>query len=260
MSYKTLIYEKDEGVALLKLNRPKTMNALDETMARELEAVTRDLEQDEDIGAVVLTGEGDNFCAGGDLRHLMQGFSPVEGPQYVKSIHPWITGFVNLEKPVISAVNGYAVGAGFCIAMLGDILLAGQKAVFGQLFVQVGLVPDLAGMYLLPRMVGLQRAKELVFTGRQIGAEEAMQMGVVSRVLPDDQLLEESKKLARQLAAGPRVALRQAKRILNMSGNLNLEELLELEAYAQGLCFQTEDFQEGTRAFMEKRKPQFKGK
>lgn len=260
MAYETLIYEKEDGVAIIQLNRPETMNALESKMVEELFEVTNNISKDIDVGAVILTGTSKAFCAGGDLRRMVEGFTPVEGQEYCRTIHPWVKAFANLEKPVIAAVNGFAVGAGFCIALFCDIILAAEQAKFGQAFVNVGLVPDLAGMYYLPRLVSLQIAKELVFTGKNIDAHEAHRLGIVNEVFSSEELMTEAKKLAHKLASGPRIALGQAKKILNISTNLNLESLLELEAYAQGLCFQTEDHKEAAAAFIQKRKPVFKGK
>ncbi len=260
MPYETLLVDKQDQVLLLQLNRPEKLNALNEVMAEELLHVTRDLAADEDVGALVLTGAGQSFCAGGDLEFLSRDYDLLQGIEYVKKVHPWIRAVAQLEKPVIAAVNGAAAGGGFSMALFCDIILAGEHTRFSLAFSRIGLVPDLAAMYFLPRLVGLQRAKDLIFTGRQIDAREANQMGIVSRVVPDDDLLEEALKLAAKLAAGPRVALRQSKQILNQSMQLNLEQLLDLEAYAQGVCFQTEDFREGAGAFLEKRPPAFKGK
>ncbi len=260
MTYETLNYTVKGKVALIQLNRPESMNALEDKLMAELMYVTNVVEKEEDIGAVVLTGSGKAFCAGGDLRRLEEGFSPLEGYDYIKDFHPWLIKFSRLEKPVIAAVNGFAVGAGFCISLSCDIVLASKEAIFAQSFVNVGLIPDLGGLYFLPRLVGLQKAKELVFTGEKISAEEAKELGIVNKILPGDQLLGEAEALAQKLAKGPRVAHRLAKQIINQSLELSLEELLSLEANAQSLCFQTEDHSEAVKAFLEKRKPVFKGK
>ena len=167
---------------------------------------------------------------------------------------------MNMPKPTIAAVNGFAVGAGFCIAMQADLVLASDKAKFGMAFANVGLIPDLAGLYTLPRLVGLQRAKELVFTGRNVGADEAKEMGIVNQVVPHDELMAEAKKLAKRLADGPRVALRMAKNVMNDSINMTLEQLLDLEPHAQAICFQSEDHKIGVQAFFDKKKPAFVGR
>ena len=259
MAYETLIYEVKDDVAFVQLNRPQSMNALEEKLVEELKHVTDLIEKDRDIGAVVITGSGKAFCAGGDLLRLQNGFTSLEGYDYIAEFHPWIIKLSNLDKPVIAAVNGFAVGAGFCIALISDIILASEEAVFSQSFVNVGLVPDLAGMYFLPRIVGLQKAKELVLTGEKISAEKAKELGIVNHVYPKDQLLEEAETIARKLAKGPRVAHRLSKQVMNQSLSLSLEEFLPLEASSQSLCFQTEDHKEAVKAFFDKRKATFKG-
>ena len=215
MSYHSLILTKADGVAVIQMNNPKAMNALEDELSAELLSAYKDVAADPAVGAVILTGAEKAFCAGGDLKKLNEGFPTAEaGYDYMKSFREMVTTFLNMPKPTIAAVNGFAVGAGFCIAMQADLILASDKAKFGMAFANVGLIPDLAGLYTLPRLVGLQRAKELVFTGRTIGAEEAGAMGIVNRVVPHEQLLDEAQKLARRLADGPRVALRMAKNVI----------------------------------------------
>ena len=260
MSYHSIILTKADGVALIQMNNPKAMNALEDELSAELLSAYLDVAADPEIGAVILTGAERAFCAGGDLKKLSQGFPSAEaGYDYMKSFRSMVTTFMNMPKPTIAAVNGYAVGAGFCIAMQADLILASDKAKFGMAFANVGLVPDLAGMYTLPRLVGLQRAKELIFTGRTIGAEEAKEMGIVNQIIPHEELLAEAHKLAVRLANGPRVALRMAKNVLNDSVNMTLEQLLDLEPHAQAICFQSQDHKIGVNAFFRKEKPVFKG-
>ncbi|HOL17558.1 MAG TPA: enoyl-CoA hydratase [Bacillota bacterium] len=258
--YETILYERRGNVALITMNRPEVMNALEAPLARDLISAIREAAADQEIGAIVLTGTGKVFSAGGDLGRLMQGFELLEGRRYLKEGYVHLLELARVPKPVIAAVNGYAVGAGFSLAMLCDIILAADTAKFGQAFIKVGAVPDCGALYFLPRLVGLARAKELVFTGDNIDAVEAQRIGIANRVFPADKLLEEALQLGQQLAEGPAVALAQAKEILNKSFDLNLEEVMELEIYAQSLCFQTEDHKEGVLAFLEKRKPVFKGK
>ncbi len=258
MNYECLLFEVKNQIAYVQFNCPKTMNALEDKLFQELVQVTDDIEQKEDIKTIILTGSGKAFCAGGDLRRLEKGFKePLEGYYYMKNFHPWVLKFSKLEKPVIAAVNGYAVGAGFCIALLCDVVLASENAIFAQSFSNVGLIPDLAGMYFLPRMVGPQKAKEMVFTGDKISASEAKDLGIVNHVIPDDQLLKEAETLAEKIANGPSIAHKFAKEIINLSTEIKLEELLSLEAHAQSICFQTEDHKEAVAAFMQKRKPNF---
>ena len=261
MSYHSIILTKADGVAVIQMNNPKAMNALEDELSAELLSAYKDVAADPAVGAVILTGAEKAFCAGGDLKKLNEGFPTAEaGYDYMKSFREMVTTFLNMPKPTIAAVNGFAVGAGFCIAMQADLILASDKAKFGMAFANVGLFPDLAGLYTLPRLVGLQRAKELVFTGRTIGAEEAGAMGIVNRVVPHEQLLDEAQKLARRLADGPRVALRMAKNVMNDSINMTLEQLLDLEPHAQSICFQSEDHKIGVQAFFRKEKPVFKGR
>ena len=261
MSYHSIILTKADGVAVIQMNNPKAMNALEDELSAELLSAYKDVAADPAVGAVILTGAEKAFCAGGDLKKLNEGFPTAEaGYDYMKSFREMVTTFLNMPKPTIAAVNGFAVGAGFCIAMQADLILASDKAKFGMAFANVGLIPDLAGLYTLPRLVGLQRAKELVFTGRTIGAEEAGAMGIVNRVVPHEQLLDEAQELARRLADGPRVALRMAKNVMNDSINMTLEQLLDLEPHAQSICFQSEDHKIGVQAFFRKQKPVFKGR
>ena len=261
MSYHSIILTKADGVAVIQMNNPKAMNALEDELSAELLSAYKDVAADPAVGAVILTGAEKAFCAGGDLKKLNEGFPTAEaGYDYMKSFREMVTTFLNMPKPTIAAVNGFAVGAGFCIAMQADLILASDKAKFGMAFANVGLIPDLAGLYTLPRLVGLQRAKELVFTGRTIGAEEAGAMGIVNRVVPHEQLLDVAQKLARRLADGPRVALRRAKNVMNDSINMTLEQLLDLEPHAQSICFQSEDHKIGVQAFFRKEKPVFKGR
>lgn len=261
MAYHSIILTKEDGVAVIQMNNPKAMNALEDELSAELLSAYRDVAADPEIGAVILTGAEKAFCAGGDLKKLSQGFPSAEaGYDYMRSFREMVTTFMNMPKPTIAAVNGYAVGAGFCIAMQADLILASDKAKFGMAFANVGLIPDLAGMYTLPRLVGLQRAKELIFTGRTIGAEEAKDMGIVNQVVSHDSLMDEAKKLAKRLADGPRVALRMAKNVMNDSINMTLEQLLDLEPHAQAICFQSQDHKIGVDAFFQKTKPVFVGK
>lgn len=260
LEYKNILYEKRDGVALVTMNRPEMMNALEAELAGEVVDAVRDASADEEIGSIVLTGTGKSFSSGGDLGRLMQGFDLLDGRRWLKEGYAQLMEFPGTKKPVIAAVNGYAVGAGFSLAMLCDLIYAADTAKFGQAFIKIGAIPDCGSLYFLPRLVGLQKAKELVFTGVNIDAAEAHRIGIVNRVVPAADLLEEALGLGRQLAAGPAVAMGLAKEILNASSNLSLAEVMEMEIYAQSLCLQTEDHKEGIIAFLEKRKPEFKGR
>lgn len=255
-----VILEKKDKVALIRLNCPKTMNALTDALFAELKEATDDVMTDASINVVVLTGSENAFCAGGDLKRLGAGFEVEQGYDYMKNCHPWVTKFTNMDKLTIAAVNGFAMGAGFCIALMCDLVIASEKACFGMAFSAVGLIPDLSGMYTLPRLVGLQKAKELVFTGKRVSAQEGVQFGFVNTVCEEAKLEETALAKAAELASGPMVALRMAKRVMNHSPNLTLEQLLELEAQAQAVCFQSQDHKTAVQAFFNKEKPVFTGK
>lgn len=259
MELKKIELEVRDGYALIRLNSPETMNALLEDLKEELEQVIDAVVASDEVGAVVLTGSGGAFSAGGDIKRFANGFEPLEGFEMMKGGQQWIKKLATLNMPVIAAVNGYAMGAGFCLALLCDIVLAGEAATFGCSFIDMGLIPDVGGTYILPRLVGMKRAKELVFTGRRMKGREAVEMGLANHVYPNDSLLEEACKLAAQFAKGPRIAYSLSKEILETGTNVNFERALELEAYAQSICFQTGDHREAARAFLEKRPPVFKG-
>jgi 2-(1,2-epoxy-1,2-dihydrophenyl)acetyl-CoA isomerase len=258
--YENIIYEVHKRVALIRLNRPEMMNALEASLAGDLVDAVHCAGDDPEIGAIVITGTGAVFSSGGDLSRLMQGFELVEGRRWLKEGYGQILELTKVGKPVIAAVNGYAVGAGFSLALMCDLIYASESAKFGMAFVKVGAIPDCGALYYLPRLVGLQKAKELIFTGKNIDAPEALRIGIINDLCKDEELLDRTMNVATLMAEGPAVALAQAKEILNASGNLSLETVMELEIYAQSFCFQTEDHKEGVIAFLEKRKPQFKGK
>lgn len=259
MAYENIICSVEKGVATIRLNRPDILNAFEFQMIEEFEDATLKMARDEQVGAVIITGTGRAFSAGGDLKQMQKEFNTVAGRDYLTRSHPWLMQFVQMEKPVIAAVNGIAAGAGFSISLLCDFIFASDNATFSQPFIQVGLVPDMGSMYFLPRLIGLPRAKELFVTGKRLTAAEAHAWGIVNRVVAGDSLLQESQAFGERLSAGPRTAIKLGKRIMNMSVNLSLEQLIEYESGAQAICFQTDDHREAVRAFFEKRAPEFKG-
>ena len=260
MDYKAILLEKKDGIATVTINQPKTMNCLVQDVFDELGLVTKELAADGDVKAVILTGAGRAFCAGGDLNRFMEGFDRVSSIDYVDAIRPWCLNWVNLKKPTIAAVNGPAVGAGLSLVLMCDISIVSDQAKLGSAFISMGLIPDLAAAYFLPRTVGPQKAKELLLTGRQVSAQEALEIGMVNRVVPHDQVIAESVSLAKQLANGPSFAIWSTKRMINMSLDMDLKNLLELESLIQGSCFTTDDSKEAVDAFLHKRKPVFKGR
>src|ERR1700722_3154608 len=236
------------------------MNATNDQLYRELSALIREIADDDRVGCVVLTGAGRGFCAGADVKAM----NPEMKLLARRKRHRWILAdilrpLVNLEKPVIAAVNGTAVGAGFNLALAADIIIASDKAIFSQIFTKLGLVPDLGGMYLLTRVVGLNKAKDLCFTARKIDAAEALALGIVNRVVPAEDLLVATAALAEEIAAGPPTALAMIKTLLNKSSNSTLEQMLEYESFAQTLAYTTPEHREGVAAFREKRKADFRG-
>lgn len=250
-----------ENVLLLTLQSPKTRNSLHLKMVAELNKAMDDINSRDDVGALVVTGDGQAFCSGGDVgEFLAKKMEMNEAYEMVKSYYPFLEKLTKMPFPVIAAVNGAAVGAGFNLALACDMVYASTEAFFSQAFVMVGLTPDMGGTYYLPRIVGPFLAKELVFTGKRLSAQEAQGLGLVNKVLEPEKLLPEALAAAGQFAAGPRVALKLAKNMLNESYSRDLQEALEVEALCQATCFQTEDHREGVTAFLEKRKPKFNGR
>jgi 2-(1,2-epoxy-1,2-dihydrophenyl)acetyl-CoA isomerase len=259
VAYETVLYEVNAGVATVTFNRPDVLNATNDQFYRELSSLIKTMADDDAVGSVILTGAGRGFCAGADVKAM----NPNMNLLARRKRHRWILAdvlrpLVMLEKPVIAAVNGPAVGAGFNIALAADIIIASEAAVFSQIFTRLGLVPDLGGLYLLTRVVGLNKAKELCFTAKKVSAAEGAALGFVNRVVPADRLLDETRKLAGEIAAGPPTALAMIKTLLNKSSNSSLEQMLEYEGYAQTVAYTTQEHKEGVAAFREKRAPAFR--
>ena len=254
MSFKKIIVEKEDGVAKITLNRPEVLNALDGEIINELKTAIKDVGKDKGLRAVVITGAGRGFCSGVDLAPSA---SVVEG---LTEIHEIIKGITTMEKPVIALINGTAVGGGLDLAMACDIRIASEKAKLSEIFVKRGLLPDMGGTYFLPRLVGLGKAKELIFTGEIIDAKEAERIGLVNKVVPHEELNSTGMELARKLAKGPTLAIGKAKIAINREMELNLDSALKDAIEAGSFIFGTEDALEGIMAFVEKREPKFKGK
>lgn len=265
MEFKSIIYERKDGIATITLNRPDRLNALGGTMGRDIEMALEDANSDSAVRVLIITGAGKGFCSGADLTTLggtseqvgrgMVARSPTAG-----GIRSFALQMQNFEKPIIAAVNGAAVGGGLSLALACDIRVASDRARFSQIFIRRGLVPDTGSTYFLSRVVGMARACEMVFTGDILDAETAKDYGLVSRVVPHDELMNEVGKLASRIASGPPTAMKLAKRALYRGATNDLASALEFEGYMQGVCFGTEDFKEGVAAFLEKREPKFKGR
>ncbi|WP_417414632.1 enoyl-CoA hydratase/isomerase family protein [Hoeflea sp.] len=259
MEDKTVLLETtDQGVAIVTLNRPRAMNAINTDLKIELLDVMRQVSSDPKLKVVVLTGAGRAFCAGGDVKEMGGERTPVERRDTMRNyLHETLLLMHKMEKPVIAAVNGFAVGAGCNLAMAADIILASDEATFAQIFVKVGLVPDAGGFYLLPRLVGMPKAKELVFRGNKIDAREAERIGMVNAVFPAGELMDQAHAMARELAHGPTKAIGIAKTMLNQSAEMNFASALDYEAAVQAIVATTDDHREGVKAFAEKRMPKF---
>ncbi len=257
MAYKTILVEKQDNIAKITLNLPDKLNALDLVMREELKEEMFSYQTDPEVKVVVITGAGRAFCAGGDIK-TMKGVEPPAGRDRLKNVQKLVKYMVDLEKPIISAVNGAATGAGFHIALASDIIIASEKAKFAESFVKIGLIPDMGGFYFLPMRVGVHKAKELMFTGRLFDASEADAMGLLNKLVPHEKLEEEAMMLAKSMAQGPSRSYAMIKSALN-NWPASLQSLLEIEANLQSICFATHDFKEGMNAFLEKRKPEFTG-
>ena len=261
MNYETIILQKEEGIATITLNRPDKLNSLTPKMLDELQAVTEELAQDDNVKVVVITGAGRAFCAGADLDHpIFDATNPADVKEMMQKFHQIPLNTRNMTKPVIASVNGAAVGAGCNYALACDIIVASEKARFGQVFVGIGLHSDCGGTYFLPRLVGVAKACELLFTGKIIDAKEAERIGLVNQVVAEDQLEAATKELALSLAKGPSLAINMIKTSIYQGLEMDLASALEREAAVQSICILTEDCKEGIRAFKEKRKPMFKGR
>ena len=261
MGYQTLISERDGGIATITLNRPQALNALDLVMRRELASVLDEVEADEAARVMILTGAGGNFCAGGDVKTMRAWrHTAAEGRARVESLNRMVLRLVDFPKPTIAMVDGYAVGAGSNLALCCDLIVASDRARFGELFWKIGLVPDGGGTWLLSRVVGLARAKELIFTADVIDATEAARIGFVNRVVPATELMATTRALAEKIAAGPPAVLKMAKHMVNRAATSDLAAALDLEAFSQGIAISSEDHQEGLAAFFEKRPAKFTGR
>ena len=263
-STQELLYHKEDGIATITLNRPEKLNAFTPAMIDAWYEALRDAAADDEVRVVVVTGAGRAFCSGRDVRAMgehRERWTPIDHKNHLwQHIHRIPKFLETFDKPYIAALNGLAVGAGLDMALMADLRFAADDARFSEGYVKVGLVPGDGGSYFLPRVVGYSRALELLWTGRWVSAEEALAMGLVNRVVPRERLLEETYAFARELAAGPQIAIRMIKRAVRQSMRCDLETALDLISSHMALVRQTEDHREGIAAFREKRPPRFVGR
>lgn len=260
MNYETILFESGEGIAKITLNRPRSMNALNGRMLDELVSVFGEIGEDSSIKVVIVTGHEKFFAAGADLGEVSTISSPVEAHRFIKRARKAFDAIEEMEQPVIAAVSGPALGGGCELCLACDLRVAAETAVFGQPEIRIGVIPGAGGTQRLPRIVGVTKAKELLFTGDSIDAAEAYRIGLVNRVVPSASLLEETRKLAMTIVNRPGVALSITKLAVNGGMCMPLSSALAYEARCFEYLFSTEDQKEGMMAFMEKRKPIFKDK
>ncbi len=254
----TIRYEVADGVATLTLNRPAQRNAIDLVMRTEIAQCIDSLQRDREVRALVLTGAGGAFCAGGDLRGI--GSAQLDGAGWrarMKDAHAWVGALIALDRPVIAAVDGPAFGAGFSLALAADFVVASPRARFCLSFMKLGLVPDFGALYTLPRIVGVQRAKELMLSAREIAADEAQRLGIVFDIVEAERVLPRAQALAASFVGASPMAVSLVKRALAAAPSANLDTMLDFEADAQALCFGSADHREAVARFLDKQPAAF---
>lgn len=260
MEFKFIIYEKSGGVAMVTLNRPEALNAFSKDVVEEVLLALEDVRNDENVRVLILTGAGEKaFSVGADIK-AMAGMTALKARELSLMGERLCLALENLEKPVIAAINGYALGGGLEVAMSCDLRLASENARMGQTEINYGLIPGWGGTQRLTRLVGRTKAKELIFTGKMIDAKTAEQLGLVNMVVPTDKFREVVRQFASELATKAPVALKVAKAVINKGADISLDSALALEREGFGVVASSEDVKEGVSAFTEKRKPSFKGK
>ena len=252
-------YELIEGVGKITLNRPEKYHSFVREMALQLQEILDNCTKDKAVRAILITSTGKAFCAGQDLGEATDPNGPNLAQIVQEHYNPIIRKIRNIEKPVVAAVNGVAAGAGASIALACDIVVACENATFIQAFSKIGLIPDSGGTYFLPRLVGIQKAAALMMTAEPVSAKDAVDMGMIYKAFSDEDFEQESWKLVSKLAIMPTKGLGLTKRLLNASYSNNLEQQLEMEDQCQTIAGNSADFKEGVQAFLEKRKPNFKG-
>jgi 2-(1,2-epoxy-1,2-dihydrophenyl)acetyl-CoA isomerase len=258
--YEYIKLTKEGGVSTITLNRPEVYNALNDEITYELQAAFKELRKDETCRVIILTGEGKAFCSGQDLKAAIGEEKRSFSQSLHKRYNPLIKLMREIDKPVIGRINGVAAGAGCSIALACDIVLMANEASLIEVFINIGLVPDSGSSYFLPRMVGSAKAFELASMGKKVGGQEAVSLGLANKSAPLEQLDSMVQEYTDYYEKAPTRAIGLMKKMLNKSGNASLQEMLEYEAYCQDIAGSSEDYNEGVAAFLEKRKPNFKGK
>ena len=255
-----IILKKEKRIAVITINRPDVKNALDMETYDEFANALENVKADSEIRVIVINGAGDSFCTGIDLKfaRTLKDMSPREVTALIKRLQA-IFRFEDIEKPVVSAVNGYAMGNGCDIAVASDFVIAADDAMLGMTYTNLGLIPDLGGTFRLPRVVGLAKAREMILTGKNVNAEEALRIGLVNKVVPAGSLMDAAIEFASILAQRAPIALAMAKAAINKGLSSDLAAAQDFEAYIQNICLQSKDVTEAVRAFLEKRSPDFKG-
>jgi enoyl-CoA hydratase/carnithine racemase len=250
-----------DGIAMITLNRPENLNILDGSLKYDLLSVLPSLDTDKTVKVLILTGSGKTFCAGGDIRAFKRRYDDFIGREGAGYYYKNTLGaaVLNVSKPIIAAINGAAIGGGFSMSLACDIRIASEKAIFNAGFVRVGLTPELGSSFILPRLVGLGKALELIMTARDITSHEAEKIGLVNKVVPADELSEASYEMARTIAAYPPIAVRLAKKAVLHNLESSIQDSLDYESHLMTYCFTTRDHNEAITAFLNKRKPEFKG-
>jgi len=262
MDEKHILYSVHNRVAQIILNRPDVKNAFSADMISLWEACLREAKQDDAVQVIVVTGNGDTFCSGGDIRDMAEGKLRSWGMKNFlwEGVHRIALTLEDLDKPVIAAINGAAMGAGLDMALMCDLRVCSDRAKLAESYIRMGLIPGDGGAYFLPRLVGTAKALELLLTGDILSAAEALNMGIVNRVVPHDALMEETMKLAKQIADKPPLAVRMMKRAVYQAQTSTLRAHLDYISSHMGLLTETEDHREAARSFLEKRRPVFKGR
>jgi enoyl-CoA hydratase len=260
MEFKNILLSVDNEIGFLTINRPKVLNALNIETLKELQAGLQEVKGNPAVKVLIITGAGEKaFVAGADIQEMKE-MNSIAALTFSKLGHDTMKMIQDLDRPVIAAVNGFALGGGSEIALACDFIYASENARFGLPEVTLGVFPGFGGTQRLPRLIGKGMAKELIMTGKMVSAQEALQMGMVNRVLPQASLMEETKKVATQIAGNGPIGLRLAKMVVNSGFDIDLAEACSMESIAFSLCFTTEDQKEGMKAFAEKRKPGFQGR